>query len=111
MGMMIEGKWVDDEPPETGASGEFKRIASVLRDKISNDASARFPAEAGRYHLYVGYHCPWAHRTIMFRALKGLENAITISYCLPYLGDKGWIYALDPDCPDCTLDQINGFEH
>jgi len=47
----------------------------------------------------------------MFRALKGLEGAITISYCLPYLGDKGWTYALDPECPDCTLDQINGFKY
>ena len=111
MGMMIDGKWVADEPPETGATGEFKRMASVLRDRISNDGSTKFPAEAGRYHLYVGYHCPWAHRTIMYRVLKGLEDAITISYCLPYLGDKGWIYALDPDCPDCTLDQINGFEY
>jgi len=111
MGMMIDGKWVTEEPPETGGHGEFRRIASVLRDKISNDGSTDFPAEAGRYHLYVGYHCPWAHRTIMFRVLKGLEDAITISYCLPYLGDEGWIYKLDPDCPDCTLDEINGFTH
>jgi len=111
MGMMIEGKWVDEEPPETGEKGEFKRIASALRDRISNDGSTKFAAEAGRYHLYVGYHCPWAHRTIMFRVLKGLQDAISISYCLPYLGDAGWIYELDPDCPDCTLDQINGFKY
>lgn len=111
MGMMIEGKWVEQEPPETGASGEFRRIASSLRNWITNDGSSPFPAEAGRYHLYVGYHCPWAHRTIMFRALKGLQDAISISYCLPYLRENGWTYEKRAECPECTEDQINGFRY
>jgi putative glutathione S-transferase len=111
MGMLIDGHWTEDVPPETGATGEFRRIASVFRDRITADGSSRFPAEPGRYHLYVGYHCPWAHRTIMFRALKDLEDAITISYCLPYFRENGWTYALRPEAPDCTLDQINGFNY
>jgi glutathionyl-hydroquinone reductase len=111
MGMVIDGRWTENPPEETGTSGEFRRIASVFRDRITADGSSGYPAAAGRYHLYVGYHCPWAHRTIMFRALKKLESAISISYCLPYLAENGWIYELRPECPDCTLDQINGFHY
>jgi putative glutathione S-transferase len=111
MGMLIDGRWTEDVPPETGATGEFRRIASAFRQRITADGSSGFPAEPGRYHLYVGYHCPWAHRTIMFRALKDLEDAITISYCLPYFRENGWTYALRPEAPDCTLDQINGFDY
>ena len=111
MGMLIDGRWTEEVPQETGISGEFRRIASAFRDRITADGSSQFPAEAGRYHLYVGYHCPWAHRTIMFRALKDLEDTITISYCLPYFRENGWTYALRPETPDCTLDQINGFNY
>ena len=111
MGMLIDGCWTEEVPPETGTGGEFRRIASAFRDRITADGSSQFPAEAGRYHLYVGYHCPWAHRTIMFRVLKDLEDTITISYCLPYFRENGWTYALRPETPDCTLDQINGFNY
>lgn len=111
MGMLIDGRWTEDVPPETGAGGEFRRIASAFRDRVTADGSSGFKAEAGRYHLYVGYHCPWAHRTIIFRALKKLEHAITISYCLPYFRENGWTYDLRPEAPDCTLDQINGFRY
>jgi putative glutathione S-transferase len=111
MGMMVDGKWLEEEPPETGGSGEFKRIPSALRRRITADGSSGLKAEAGRYHLYVGYHCPWAHRTIIFRVLKGLEDAISISYCLPFLGKNGWTYELNPETPDCTLDQVNGFRY
>jgi putative glutathione S-transferase len=111
MGMMVDGKWLEEEPPETSGSGEFKRIPSALRRRITADGSSGLKAEAGRYHLYVGYHCPWAHRTIIFRVLKGLEDAISISYCLPFLGKNGWTYELNPETPDCTLDQVNGFRY
>ncbi|MBV8747533.1 MAG: glutathione S-transferase family protein [Xanthobacteraceae bacterium] len=111
MGMVIDGRWTENPPEETGASGEFRRIASVFRDRITADGSSTYPAAAGRYHLYVGYHCPWAHRTIMFRALKKLEHAISISYCLPYFRENGWTFELRPECPDCTLDQINNFHY
>ncbi len=111
MGYLIEGKWTDEDPPETGQGGQFQRIASAFRGRISRDGSTEFPAEAGRYHLYVGYHCPWAHRTIIYRALKDLEDAISISYCLPAFRENGWTYEQRPDYPDCTADQINGFHY
>src|SRR6516164_6754148 len=84
MGMVIDGHWTEKPPEETGTTGEFRRIPSVFRDRITADGSSGYPAAAGRYHLYVGYHCPWAHRTIIFRALKKLEDAISVSYCLPW---------------------------
>jgi putative glutathione S-transferase len=111
MGMVIDGHWTENPPEETGASGEFRRIPSAFRDRVTADGSSGYPAAAGRYHLYVGYHCPWAHRTIMFRALKKLEHAISISYCLPYFRENGWTFELRPECPDCTLDQINNFHY
>ena len=111
MGYLIEGRWTDEDPPETGSSGQFQRIASAFRDRITADGSSGFRAETGRYHLYVGYHCPWAHRTIIYRALKGLQDAISISYCLPWFRENGWTYEERPDYPDCTADQINGFHY
>jgi glutathionyl-hydroquinone reductase len=111
MGYLIEGKWSNEDPPETGSGGAFQRIASAFRDRITPDGSSGFKAEAGRYHLYVGYHCPWAHRTIIYRALKGLEDAISISYCLPWFRENGWTYEKRPDYPDCTADEVNGFHY
>ena len=111
MGYVKNGKWTTEPAPETGRDGEFVRIASGFRDRISRDGSSGFPAEAGRYHLYVGYHCPWAHRTILYRALKGLEDAISISYCLPGFGEQGWNYGTDPKSPEATEDQVNGFRY
>ncbi|MGZ5866246.1 MAG: glutathione S-transferase family protein [Xanthobacteraceae bacterium] len=111
MGMVIDGRWTEDPPPETATDGAFRRIPSAFRNQITADGSSGFPAASGRYHLYVGYHCPWAHRTIIFRALKRLEHAISISYCLPYFRENGWTYELRPEAPDCTLDEINGFHY
>ena len=111
MGYLIAGKWTDEDPPETGATGAFQRIASAFRDRVTADGSSGFKAEAGRYHLYVGYHCPWAHRTIIYRALKGLKDAISISYCLPAFRENGWTYEARADYPDCTADEINGFHY
>jgi putative glutathione S-transferase len=111
MGYLIEGRWTDEDPPETGQGGDFQRIASAFRRRVTADGSSGFKAEAGRYHLYVGYHCPWAHRTILYRALKGLEHAISISYCLPAFRENGWTYEQRPDYPDCTADEVNGFHY
>ena len=111
MGYVKDGAWTTEDPPETGSGGEFVRIASAFRDRISADGSSGFKAEAGRYHLYVGYHCPWAHRTILYRSLKGLKDAISISYCLPGFGEQGWTYGLDPRSPEATEDEVNGFRH
>jgi putative glutathione S-transferase len=107
--MLVDGKWVKHEPGENAATGAFTRIDSAFRHRITADGSSGFPAEAGRYHLYVGYHCPWAHRTIIFRTLKKLQDVISISYCQPYFDEDGWCFELRPETPDCTLDEVNGF--
>ena len=77
MGVLIEGMWRDEElPQETGKAGEFKRADSAFRDRITADGSSGFKAEPGRYHLYVANGCPWAHRTLIYRALKKLDGLI-----------------------------------
>lgn len=101
MGLLFDGKWVDDESSLTGKSGEFKRPESPVRSWVTADGSAGptgeagFAAEPGRYHLYVAVNCPWAHRTMMFRHLKKLENVITLSHVRPRRGDEGWIFIND----------------
>lgn len=111
MGMLVDGRWTEERPAEIGEKGEFNRIASRFLGRIARDGSTPFAPEAGRYHLYVGWHCPWAHRTIMFRVLKGLTDAISISYCLPQYRENGWIYEERPEYPDCTADDVNGFRY
>ncbi|OOQ88058.1 Ubiquitin-activating enzyme E1 1 [Penicillium brasilianum] len=81
--------WVN--PNDT--SGEFKRQQSVFRSFISGEPGAEFPPEKGRYHLYVSYACPWAHRTLITRKLKGLEDIISFSSVHWHLGEKGWRFA------------------
>lgn len=71
-------------------SGEFKRQQSVFRNWISRESGAEFPPEKGRYHLYVSYACPWAHRTLITRKLKGLEDFISYTSVHWHLGEKGW---------------------
>ncbi|KAI9930329.1 S-glutathionyl-(chloro)hydroquinone reductase [Aspergillus wentii] len=74
-------------------SGEFKRQQSVFRNWISREAGAEFPPEKGRYHLYVSYACPWAHRTLITRKLKGLEDFISFTSVHWHLGENGWRFA------------------
>ncbi|KAJ5458057.1 Glutathione S-transferase/chloride channelC-terminal [Penicillium sp. IBT 31633x] len=74
-------------------SGEFKRQTSVFRNWISREPGAQFPPEKGRYHLYVSYACPWAHRTLITRKLKGLEDFISFSSVHWHLGTEGWRFA------------------
>ena len=95
-------KQIDDD-------GEFRRRPTSFRQWVKADGSSGYPPEAGRYHLYVSYACPWAHRTLIGRALKGLEEVITVDVVHPLLGDKGW--ALDPDFQGSTGDTVNGFEY
>src|SRR5260370_3844041 len=86
MGVLIDGVWRDEElPAEVGRSGEFRRADSVFRERITADGSSGFKAEADRYHLYVAHGCTWAHRTLIYRALKKLEGAITVAYAIPGL--------------------------
>ena len=112
MGVLIEGQWRDEElPQERGQGGDFRRADSRFRDRITADGSSGFKAEAGRYHLYVAHGCPWAHRTLIFRALKNLEGAISVAYSVPGLKDEGWMYEPNAAFPDCTPDMVNGFRY
>jgi glutathionyl-hydroquinone reductase len=112
MGVLIDGEWRDEElPHELGQTGDFRRADSRFRDRITADGLSGFRAEAGRYHLYVAHGCPWAHRTLIFRALKNLEKAVSVAYAVPGLKTQGWTYTSDPAFPDCTPDTVNGFEH
>jgi putative glutathione S-transferase len=86
-------------------SGEFVRQDSRFRDVVSADGSSDFPAAAGRYHLYVAKACPWAHRTLIVRKLKGLEAAIDVSYAHPYRDERGWAFPGGDH-----VDALNGFE-
>ena len=86
MGVLIEGRWREEElPQETGKRGEFERIDSVFRDRITGDGSSGYKAEAGRYHLYIAWNCPWAHRVLIYLALKKLQDAISVAYAIPGL--------------------------
>jgi len=112
MGVLIDGIWRDEElPQETGKTGEFKRVDSRFRDRVTADGSSGFKAEPARYHLYVAHACPWAHRTLIFRALKKLEGAISVAYAIPGLKEQGWTYESNPAFPECTPDTVNGFRY
>ena len=110
MGVLIDGKWTDGElPQETSQAGQFKRVDSVFRDRITADGASGFKAEPGRYHLYVAHGCPWAHRTLIYRAVKKLEGLISVAYSVPGLKQNGWTFERDPRYPDCIPDEVNGF--
>ena len=112
MGVLIDGIWRDAElPQETGQAGEFRRADSRFGDRIAADGSSGFKAEPGRYHLYVAHGCPWAHRTLIYRALKKLDGLISVTYAIPGLKKNGWTFENDPHFPDCTPDAVNGFHY
>ena len=89
-----------------GRAGEFVRQGARFRRWVTADGSSGFPAAPGRYHLYVALACPWSHRTVIVRALKGLENAVSISYLHPYRDERGWAFPGG----DFT-DPVNGFRY
>ena len=96
MGMLFEGKWIDEDRRQIDAKGNFIRAESAFRDSIRSDPSSRFPAEKGRYHLFVAHSCPWAHRTIIVRRMKGLEGAISMTTSdLPRI--RSWAYTVGLD--------------
>jgi len=98
MGLLIEGKWHDRWYDTKDNNGEFIREDSQFRSWITPDGSAGptgiagFTAEPGRYHLYVSLACPWAHRTLIFRKLKSLEDIIAVSFVHPHMLDQGWVF-------------------
>jgi len=93
MGKLINGVWHDVWYDTTSTGGRFVRQDSAFRHRVTADGSSGFPAAAGRYHLYVSYACPWAHRTLSFRALKGLEEHISISVVNPLMLESGWTFS------------------
>ena len=105
MGQLINGTWQGRFFEVDTENGRFVRQDSIFRNWIRADGSTRFRPEAGRYHLYVAHACPWAHRTLIFRALKKLENVISVSYVQPHMGDDGWTFAGNNAA---TTDTVNG---
>ncbi len=97
MGLLVDGVWQNRWYDTASTGGRFVRADSRFRDRVTADGSSGFKAEAGRYHLYVSYACPWAHRTLIFRALKGLEATISVSVVEPLMLEHGWTLAAGAD--------------
>ncbi|MCC5965011.1 MAG: glutathione S-transferase family protein [Natronohydrobacter sp.] len=112
MGQLIDGEWSKEWYDTKKTGGAFKRDTSKFRNWVTADGSAGpsgeggFKAEAGRYHLYVSLACPWAHRTLIFRALKGLEGLIDVSVVHPDMLEDGWTFATDFE--GATGDKLHG---
>ncbi len=103
MGLLIDGVWHSTWYDTKATGGSFERKAASFRNWVTPDGApgptgtGGFTPDAGRYHLYVSHACPWAHRTLIFRALKGLEDHIAISVVHPDMLDDGWTFATDFD--------------
>ncbi|MGF1539515.1 MAG: glutathione S-transferase family protein [Pleurocapsa sp.] len=106
-GMMIDGKWTN-QAYKQDEKGRFQRNSTTFRHRITADGSSGFPAVTNRYHLYVSYACPWAHRTLIMRQLKGLTDAISISVVNPLMGSDGWQFS---DFPGTIPDTVNHAEY
>ena len=94
MGLLVEGRWQDQWYDTAKTGGAFQRQDSSFRNWIT--PGGPFPAEPGRYRLYVSLACPWAHRTLILRALKGLEDAIPVSVTHWHMGEQGWTFESGP---------------
>ena len=105
MNMLVDGEWRTDAFDLTTSDGSFERQETPFRDEIRDDPDARFQPEAGRYHLYVSYACPWAHRTLLLRSLLGLEDAISVSVVDPYRDEDGWQFT--PEKDGCTRGHVH----
>jgi len=109
MNMLVDGEWRTDAYEATNDEGEFERSETTFHDRVEDDPDARFRPEAGRYHLYVSYACPWAHRTLLVRSLKGLEDAVSVDVVDPYRDEGGWQFT--PEKDGCTPDTVNGSDY
>ena len=114
MGLLIDGRWHNQWYDTSESDGRFVREDSQFRHWVTPDGApgpsgtGGFAAQAGRYHLYVSLACPWAHRTLIFRTLKGLEEVISVSIVHPHMLEHGWIYS---GRDGATLDSVNGFSY
>jgi glutathionyl-hydroquinone reductase len=111
MGLLVDGVWRDEQHAERTPAGRFVRPSTRFRNWVTEDGSpgptgeGGFGAARGRYHLYVAYACPWAHRTIIMRMLKGLEDVVSMSVVEPLYGPHGWRFGTSPGT---TPDSVNG---
>lgn len=108
MGLLVNGQWQDRWYDTESHGGRFVRPDTSFHDRVEANPVARFPAAPGRYHLYVSLACPWAHRALIVRKLKGLEDVIGVSVVHPYMGEYGWQFA---DYPGATGDPLYGAEY
>ncbi|WP_370342227.1 glutathione S-transferase family protein [Pararhodobacter marinus] len=114
MGRLVDGRWHDEWYDTESTGGKFQRSEASWRNWVTADGSAGpsgeggFKAESGRYHLYVSYACPWAHRALIFRSLKGLEDHIDLSVVHPDMLSNGW--ELRDDFPGATGDRLFDFD-
>ena len=99
----VDGEWVT-EYEATNEEGEFERQPTTFRDRLDPE-----DVEPGRYHLYVSYACPWAHRTLVTRRLLGLEDVLSVDVVDPYRDEGGWQFT--PEKDGCDPDSINGFDY
>lgn len=112
MGLLIDGVWRDQWYETAENKGEFVRTESTFRHWVTPDGEpgatgkGGFPGEAGRYHLYVSYACPWAHRTLIFRSLKGLTGLVDVSAVHWRMGESGWTF--EPDDDGIVSDKLGG---
>lgn len=111
MGLLVDGQWHDKWYDTSQSGGRFERSEAQFRNWVTADGSAGetgkggFKAESGRYHLYVSYACPWAHRTLIFRKLKGLEEHISVSAVAPEMLSNGWEFRPGTDLADPLFNQ------
>jgi len=114
MGLLVKGQWHDEWYDTFRSGGEFIRNDTQFRNWITVDGSpgpsgkGGFIAEPGRFHLYVSLACPWAHRTLIFRKLKQLEEVISVAVVDPHMMQHGWVFSGDFDS---TLDEVNGHDN
>src|SRR5690242_1901622 len=110
MGLLVDGIWRDEQHGERAPTGRFLRPATRFRNWVTEDGSpgpsgtGGFAAARGRYHLYVALACPWAHRTVIMRRLKGLEDVVSMSVVEPLYGPHGWTFG---PFPGATPDTAN----
>jgi len=114
MGLLVDGVWHDEWYDTSKTGGRFGRSKSQFRDFVTRTGepaagrSRGFKAEPGRYHLYISYACPWAHRTLIFRKLKKLEDVISVSVVHHFMGENGWTFLKEDGA---TGDDLYGYDY